>query len=102
MARQLSGGNQQKVLFAKWIETNPKVFVMDEPTIGVDVGAKEEIRKIITEVASAGAAVLLVTTELDELVSLCDRVLVMRHGKVVAEHVAGWSDNELVASVEGI
>ena len=85
LARQLSGGNQQKVLFAKWLETEPKVFVMDEPTIGVDVGAKDEIRKIIDEVAAAGAGVLLVTTELDELVSLCDRVLIMFRGAIVGE-----------------
>ncbi len=85
LARHLSGGNQQKVLFAKWLETAPKVFVMDEPTIGVDVGAKDEIRKIIDEVAAAGAGVLLVTTELDELVSLCDRVLIMFRGAIVGE-----------------
>jgi ABC-type sugar transport system ATPase subunit len=85
LARELSGGNQQKVLFAKWLETGPKVFVMDEPTIGVDVGAKDEIRKIIGEVAAAGVGVLLVTTELDELVSLCDRVLIMFRGAIVGE-----------------
>ena len=81
LARQLSGGNQQKVLFAKWLETKPKAFVMDEPTIGVDVGAKEEIRKIIDEIARAGVGILLMTTELDELVLLCDRVLVMFRGR---------------------
>jgi ABC-type sugar transport system ATPase subunit len=85
LARQLSGGNQQKVLFAKWLETGPKVFVMDEPTIGIDVGSKDEIRKIIDEVAAAGAGVLLVTTELDELVSLCDRVLIMFRGAIIGE-----------------
>jgi ABC-type sugar transport system ATPase subunit len=85
LARQLSGGNQQKVLFAKWLETKPKVFVMDEPTIGVDVGAKEEIRKIIDEIAGAGVGVVLVTTELDELVLLCDRVLVMFRGAIIGE-----------------
>jgi ABC-type sugar transport system ATPase subunit len=85
LARQLSGGNQQKVLFAKWMETTPKVFVMDEPTIGIDVGAKDEIRKIIDEIAGAGVGVVLVTTELDELVLLCDRVLVMFRGAVIGE-----------------
>jgi ABC-type sugar transport system ATPase subunit len=84
-ARQLSGGNQQKVLFAKWLETQPKAFVMDEPTIGVDVGAKEEIRKIIDEIARAGVGILLITTELDELVLLCDRVLVMFRGAIIGE-----------------
>jgi ABC-type sugar transport system ATPase subunit len=84
-ARQLSGGNQQKVLFAKWLETQPKVFVMDEPTIGIDVGSKEEIRGIIDEIARAGVGVLLVTTELEDLVLLCDRVLIMFRGAIIGE-----------------
>jgi ABC-type sugar transport system ATPase subunit len=84
-AGQLSGGNQQKVLFAKWLETRPKVFVMDEPTIGIDVGSKAEIRAIIDEISAEGVGVVLVTTELEELVSLCDRVLVMFRGAFVAE-----------------
>jgi ABC-type sugar transport system ATPase subunit len=85
LARQLSGGNQQKVLFAKWLETNPKVFVMDEPTIGIDVGSKEEIRAIIDEIATTGVGIVLITTELEELVSLCDRVLVMFRGRIIGE-----------------
>jgi ABC-type sugar transport system ATPase subunit len=96
LARQLSGGNQQKVLFAKWLETKPKAFVMDEPTIGVDVGAKEEIRKIIDEIARAGVGILLVTTELDELVLLCDRVLVMFRGAIVGELSGGEIDRETI------
>jgi ABC-type sugar transport system ATPase subunit len=84
-ARQLSGGNQQKVLFAKWLETAPRVFIMDEPTIGIDVGSKAEIRGIIDEIAATGVGIVLVTTELEELVSLCDRVLVMFRGAIVAE-----------------
>ena len=84
-ARQLSGGNQQKVLFAKWLETKPRVFIMDEPTIGLDVGSKAEIRGIIDEIAATGVGIVLVTTELEELVSLCDRVLVMFRDAIVAE-----------------
>jgi ABC-type sugar transport system ATPase subunit len=84
-ARQLSGGNQQKVLFAKWLETRPKVFVMDEPTIGIDVGSKEEIRFIVDEIARAGVGILLVTTELEDLVLLCDRVLIMFRGAIIGE-----------------
>jgi ABC-type sugar transport system ATPase subunit len=86
-ARQLSGGNQQKMLFAKWLETRPKVFVMDEPTIGIDVGSKQEIRGIIDEIARAGVGIVLVTTELEELVLLCDRVLIMFRGTIVGELV---------------
>jgi ABC-type sugar transport system ATPase subunit len=96
LARQLSGGNQQKVLFAKWLETKPKVFVMDEPTIGIDVGAKEEIRKIIDEIAGAGVGIVLVTTELDELVLLCDRVLVMFRGAIIGELSGDAVDRERI------
>ena len=85
LARTLSGGNQQKVLFAKWLETRPKVFVMDEPTIGVDVGSKADIRAAIEEIAASGVGIVLITAELDELTSLCDRVLVMFRGALVAE-----------------
>jgi len=82
---QLSGGNQQKVLIAKWLETGPKIFVMQDPTIGVDIGAKAEIRAIIDEMLAAGVGIVLVTTELEDLVSMCDRVLVVFRGAQVAE-----------------
>jgi ABC-type sugar transport system ATPase subunit len=98
-ARQLSGGNQQKVLFAKWLETLPKVFVMDEPTIGIDVGSKAEIRAIIDEIAAAGVGIVLVTTELEELVSLCDRVLVMFRGELVAELTGAAIERESILHI---
>jgi ABC-type sugar transport system ATPase subunit len=104
LARQLSGGNQQKVLFAKWLETEPRVFVMDEPTIGIDVGSKAEIRDIIDEIAAAGVGIVLVTTELEELVSLCDRVLVMFRGAIVAELTGEAVEREAIlhASAGGV
>ncbi|MFO1047033.1 MAG: sugar ABC transporter ATP-binding protein [Geminicoccaceae bacterium] len=83
--RSLSGGNQQKVLFAKWLGTKPRVFIMDEPTIGIDVGSKAEIRELIRAIAADGVGVVLITAEIDELTTLCDRVLVMFRGKFVAE-----------------
>ncbi len=95
-ARQLSGGNQQKVLFAKWLETMPKVFVMDEPTIGIDVGSKAEIRAIIDEIAATGVGILLITTELEELVSLCDRVLIMFRGGIIGELSADAIERETI------
>ena len=103
-ARQLSGGNQQKVLFAKWLETGPKVFIMDEPTIGIDVGSKAEIRTIIDEIAATGVGIVLVTTELEELVSLCDRVLVMFRGAIVAELAGASIEREAIlhASAGGL
>ncbi len=81
----LSGGNQQKVLLAHWLEIKPKVLILDEPTRGVDIGAKLEIYKIIQKLADEGVAVICISSELPEIVGLADRVLVMREGKVVGE-----------------
>src|SRR5206468_2459382 len=84
-ASQLSGGNQQKVALARWLKDDPAVFIVDEPTRGVDVGAKEEIYRLIREVADRGSAVLVVSSEFEELLALCHRVLVMRDGAIVGE-----------------
>lgn len=84
-AVQLSGGNQQKVLLARWLQTNPRVQILEEPTQGVDVGAKMEIHRLVREQARAGVAVLLVSSEMPELLALSHRVAVMRQGRLVAE-----------------
>lgn len=81
----LSGGNQQKVSLAKWLETKPKVLLLDEPTRGVDIGARAEIYRLIAELAATGLAVIVVSSELPELLGLCHRILVMRKGEVVGE-----------------
>ena len=81
----LSGGNQQKVLLARLLETGPKVLILDEPTRGVDVGAKSEIYRIIDELARGGLGVLLISSDLPEIVGICDRVLVMREGAIAGE-----------------
>jgi rhamnose transport system ATP-binding protein len=81
----LSGGNQQKVLFAKWLFRRPKVFMLDEPTRGVDVGAKLAIYNLIHALAAQGMAVLLISSEHEEVLGLAHRVLVMRAGRIVAE-----------------
>ncbi|MBJ7902468.1 sugar ABC transporter ATP-binding protein [Streptomyces sp. DSM 110735] len=81
----LSGGNQQKALFAKWVLTGPRVLLMDEPTRGVDVGAKTEIYRIINQLTADGVAVVLVSSDLPELVAMSDRAVVMRQGRLVAE-----------------
>lgn len=78
----LSGGNQQKVVFAKWIYTDPKVLILDEPTRGVDIGAKKEIYTIINELAAKGVAIIMVSSELPEVLGMSDRVLVIREGRV--------------------
>ena len=84
-ARLLSGGNQQKVVLARWLLRECRVLLLDEPTRGVDVPTKAEIYRLITDLAKAGLAVLVVSSELEELVGICTRILVMRHGEIVAE-----------------
>jgi ribose transport system ATP-binding protein len=81
----LSGGNQQKLLLARWLEIKPRVLILDEPTRGVDIGAKHEIYRIIHELADAGVAVLCISSELAEIIGVCDRVLVMREGWLAGE-----------------
>jgi len=83
--RFLSGGNQQKVVLAKWLFTEARLLIFDEPTRGIDVGAKEEFYRLIQNCAEAGAAVLFISSELSELIRLCNRLLVMRGGKIVKE-----------------
>jgi ribose transport system ATP-binding protein len=81
----LSGGNQQKVLLAKWFETHPKVFLMHEPTQGVDVGARRQIFRLIRDAAQSGTPFILASSEYEDLAHLCDRVIVFRHGQPVSE-----------------
>ncbi len=90
----LSGGNQQKLLLARWLEINPKVLLLDEPTRGVDVGAKAEIYALIQELVDKGTAILFISSELPEIVGVCDRVLVMREGEITGE-VGGGTGIEI-------
>ena len=84
-ALQLSGGNQQKVVLAKWISTQAKILIVDEPTNGVDIGAKDEIHKILRKLAVEGTAVIVISSELPEILSVSDRILVMRRGRISGE-----------------
>jgi len=81
----LSGGNQQKLLLARWLEINPKVLILDEPTRGVDVGSKAEIYALIQQLVEKGMCILFISSELPEVVGICDRVLVMREGRITGE-----------------
>lgn len=85
LVKSLSGGNQQKVVLGKWLMSNPQLFILDEPTRGVDVGAKYEIYGLMRKLAAAGNGVLFISSELDELLGVCDRILVMSHGVLAGE-----------------
>lgn len=93
-AMDLSGGNQQKLLLARWLAINPKVLLLDEPTRGVDIGAKSEIYRIISDLATNGVAILMISSELPEIVGMSDRVLIMRAGSLVGE--VGGSTGEKI------
>lgn len=82
LAKNLSGGNQQKVVIGKWLLRGPRLFILDEPTRGIDVGAKYEVYKIINRLAAEGSAILMISSEIEELVGMCDRIMVMSHGEV--------------------
>jgi ABC-type sugar transport system ATPase subunit len=93
---ELSGGNQQKVLLARGLQTNPKVLILDEPTRGVDIGSKNEIYKIIDSLTKTGTAVLMVSSDLPEVLGMSDRILVIRDGVVVKELLAEEANEENV------
>jgi D-xylose transport system ATP-binding protein len=95
-AMTLSGGNQQKVVLAKWLLTNPKVLFLDEPTRGIDVGAKQEIYVEINRLAAQGLAIVLVSSELPEVLALSDRVLVLHEGKLMGEFTRSEATPEKV------
>ena len=80
---ELSGGNQQKVLVGKWMCTNPEVLIFDEPTRGIDVGAKSEIYKLMRDLSHLGKAIIMVSSELPEILAICDRVAVFKEGRIV-------------------
>lgn len=96
LAKHLSGGNQQKVVLAKWLLREPKVFILDEPTRGIDVGAKYEVYKIIGELAALGTAVIVISSELEELIGIADRILVMAKGEITAQHFKNEFDREKI------
>jgi rhamnose transport system ATP-binding protein len=92
----LSGGNQQKVVLGKWLATNPKVLIIDEPTRGIDVGTKAEVHRLMSELAGQGLAVLMISSELPEVLGMADRVLVMHEGRLVRELGRDEADEEAV------
>jgi len=84
-AATMSGGNQQKVVIAKWLATDPKLLIIDEPTRGIDVGTKAEVHRMMSELAGQGLGILMISSELPEVLGMADRVYVMREGRITAE-----------------
>jgi len=99
IANKLSGGNQQKVVVGKWLMSSPRILIMDEPTRGVDVGAKSEIHRLMSELAAErGLAILMISSELPEILGMSDRILVMRGGEIVAEFTREQATQEKIAA----
>jgi ribose transport system ATP-binding protein len=103
LAGQLSGGNQQKLLLAKMMMLDPSIVIIDEPTRGIDIGTKEQIYKFIAALAAEGRSIIVVSSEMPELIGICDRILVMRSRRIVGE-VAGehMNENEIVVLATGV
>jgi rhamnose transport system ATP-binding protein len=95
---KLSGGNQQKVGLSKWLATEPRILIMDEPTRGIDVGAKAEIHRLMGELAQKGLAIIMISSELPEIMGMSDRILVMRAGQIVAEVARADATQEKIAA----
>ena len=103
LVQLLSGGNQQKVVLAKWLFTEPKILILDEPTRGIDVGAKVEIYRLINHLVAQGLAVIMVSSELPEILGMSDRILVMRAGRIVGEFLPErTSEEEIIACASGV
>src|SRR5208283_3966881 len=92
----LSGGNQQKVVLSKWLMTQPKLLILDEPTRGVDVGAKAAVHRLMRELADSGLAILMISSDLQEVMTISERILVMREGHLVRSFETGEATQETV------
>ena len=99
VVRNLSGGNQQKVVLGKWLATKPKVLILDEPTRGIDIGAKSDIYRLISDLAKTGVAVMMISSEMEEIVGISDRVIVMREGQIAGELQRGEINEEAVLAL---
>src|SRR5690606_1291081 len=101
VVRFLSGGNEQKVVLAKWLATEPSVIVLDEPTRGIDVGAKHRVYTLMRELAADGVAILMVSSELPEVIGMADRVIVLRDGRIAGELPGGTTVEAVMALATG-
>jgi monosaccharide-transporting ATPase len=99
--KNLSGGNQQKVILARWMATNPQVLILDEPTRGIDIGAKAEIQKLVLELAEEGKACIFISSELDEELRTCHRIAVLRDQQKVAEFSDEVDEQTIMQAMAG-
>ena len=99
LTKNLSGGNQQKVVLAKMLATNCEILIFDEPTRGIDVGAKQEIYHLMISLADAGKAIIMISSEMPELIGLSDRIIVMAHGKLQGELAKGEFTQEKILTL---
>ena len=97
----LSGGNQQKCIFGRWLLTNPEIFLLDEPTRGIDVGAKYEIYQLMIDLANSGKTILIVSSEMQELLGICDRIIVMSNGQIAGEVIPKNTSQEEIITLAG-
>ena len=97
--KDLSGGNQQKVILSRWLATKPDLIILDEPTRGIDVGAKGEIEELISQISDSGISVLYISSELDELVRECDRIVILQDGKNVGELINEEISSDAILNV---
>jgi simple sugar transport system ATP-binding protein len=101
LVKNLSGGNQQKVILARWLATNPQVLILDEPTRGIDVGAKAEIQKMVLDLAEEGKSCVFISSELEEVLRTGYRIIVMRDHKKVAEYSGDVDDQTIIQTMAG-
>ena len=99
--KNLSGGNQQKVILARWLATNPKVLILDEPTRGIDVGTKAEIQKLVLSLAEEGKACVFISSELEEVLRTCHRIAVLREREKVAEFTGEVDEHTIMQAIAG-
>ncbi len=97
----MSGGNQQKVILARWLATQPHVLILDEPTRGIDVGAKAEIQKLVLDLANEGMSIVFISSELEEVLRISHRIVVLRDRKKAAEYPSDVSDQTIMHTMAG-
>ena len=96
LVKNLSGGNQQKIVLAKWLATHPKILMLDEPTRGIDINAKNEIYKIIVQLAGEGLGIIVISSELPEILAVSERILVMAEGTITAEFITAEATEDKI------